>query len=111
VVALERSSGVLGYRYRDCNKPTGGFSHWPDARTLPGLLTDLRTAPDANSDQIIRLGDAIEVGIHDLLGSNLGPDDLGQLIEVIDNNDSVIWQILASDVVDAIPRIIDNVHD
>jgi hypothetical protein len=46
-----------------------------------------------------------------LLGSNLGPDDLGQLIEVIDNNDSVIWQILASDVVDAIPRMIDNVHD
>jgi DNA polymerase III delta prime subunit len=92
-------------------KPNGGFSPWDDARTLSDILTDLRTASNMERDQITVLADAVETAIHNLLSSNLDPDDLDRIINAIDRNEAAIRQTFVSDIAAAIPRMIDNIAD
>jgi hypothetical protein len=92
-------------------KPYNGFSAWDDARELPEILTDLRTAGDKESNNITALADAIEAAIHNLLGSYLDPDGLDRIVKSIDRNESVIGHTFLSDIAAAIPRMIDRVAD
>lgn len=89
--------------------PNGGFSSWDDARTLPDILTDLWTAPDAERRNTQVLADLIEAALHQMLASHLDPDGLDRVITAIDENDVILGPTFAADIAVAIPKMIDNV--
>ena len=91
--------------------PRDGYSAWSDARNLPDILVDLRTASDEERVLTAPLADLIDGSLRNMLSSNLDPDELEQLINAIDRTATVLGPMFTPDIAAAIPRMIENVSD
>ena len=86
--------------------PPSGFSSWLDGRILPELLAEMRgvTASQTMSTRV--LSASVEEGIRGLLASDLLPDDVGRLVDALDEVGASLGIDFEDDIVSAIRRTI-----
>lgn len=90
--------------------PINGFSIWGNASTLPDVLADLLTAPEAERLQTRHLSNQIEHALKKMFGYLRDPDQLDTFVSAIEKHD-VLKSKFTIETSKAISEIIENIPE
>lgn len=85
------------------------FSPWQDASVLGNILARSLALPDNDRVPLEEIVALVEKAIHEMFERPLDPDDLERLINTVDENENLLGSLFETDILTAIPQLIENV--